>query len=405
MMERLDKARSSHPQPLRLAGRVDAFTAGGSTAWEVHYAATEMRARGRDVIILTIGDPDFDTPEPIVDAAMASLHRGETHYTPAAGIPQLGKVIAEAETKRLGRPIENSQIVVTQGAQNGLYGIMQCLANPGDEVISIDPAYPTFSGVIGGAGADMVRAALAFDGEQFHLDMTSVKQARSERTRVVLLNFPHNPTGAMLNETEAREIAGFCRDHGIWLVCDEVYAELCFDRPYASPASFAEHAAHTISVRSFSKSHAMSGWRVGWVVAPDHVAFNLQNLMNCMLFGGAEFIQRGAVAALGLDAATQMRDAYHRRRDLLFDALSNQKGVRPLSPQSGVFMLADVRGTGLSSTDFAWRLLKEHNVAVMPADSFSPLTEGFVRLSLCVPDDELAEAGARIGRLAAAVSG
>ncbi len=395
---------STARSPFHLAQRVQSYRAGGASAWEVHYAAVERQANGDDVIILTIGDPDFDTPEPIAHATIVSLKRGETHYTPAQGIPELGRAIAETETHRLGRALTEKNIVVTQGAQNALYALMQCLVNPGDEVISIDPAYPTFSGVIGGAGGEMMRAPLAYDGVQFRLDFSAIERVATARTRVLLLNFPHNPTGASIDEKEAREVAEFCCANKIWLICDEVYAELCFDKAYVSPASFAEHAGHIFAVRSFSKSHAMTGWRVGWVVAPEFITSDLQNLMNCMLFGGAAFIQRGAVAALDIDVATEMRKIYQRRRDLIFGALSNHSSLKPIRPESGIFMLVDVRGTGITSDDYAWRLLKEHNVAVLPADSFSPLTQGFVRISLCTSDSSLAEAGRRMVSLATALS-
>ena len=388
------------PANRRVADRVTSFASGGDEAWAVHSAAQKKRHAGEDVILLTIGDPDFDTPDEIVDAAIASLRRGETHYTPAAGIPEFGKAIAAYETKRIGRTFTPKNVVATQGAQNGLYAIMQCLVNPGEEVISTDPAYPTFSGVVGGAGAVMKRAPLAVNDGEVQFALSAYEKELTDKTRAILVNFPHNPTGAVMSDRQAREILSFARANNLWLICDEVYAEMCFEAPYCSPMTLAGAEDCTVCVRSLSKSHAMAGWRVGWLLANEDLCGHLQNLVNCMLFGGAAFIQHGAAVGLSLDAAADMARAYRRRRDLVLAELKGLNRIRPLKPQSGIFMLIDVRPTGLSADEFAWGLLDKKNVAVMPADSFSPLTEGFVRISLCEPDDELAEACRRMAHYA-----
>ncbi|MBI1383936.1 MAG: aminotransferase class I/II-fold pyridoxal phosphate-dependent enzyme [Rhizobiales bacterium] len=389
----------------RPATRTLSFQSGGSDAWAVHYEANRRKANGSDVIVLTIGDPDFDTPRPIVEAAIASLERGETHYTPAAGIDTYLEAVSLAETQRLGRTISRTEITTTQGAQNGLYAAMQCLVDPGDEVIVSDPAYPTFSGVVGGAGGVMVRAPLAFDGENFRFELEVYERLVTPRTRVVLFNAPHNPTGAVVGAREARWMADFAARHDLWLICDEVYAEMCFEEEYVSPASFADTADRVLSMRSLSKSHAMAGWRCGWIVAPADLTRHIRNATNCMLFGGAEFIQQAAAVGLGLDVSREMRDAYRRRRDLVLETLAGLNRVRPLRPMSGVFMLVDVRGTGLSGDEYAWRLLDATGVAVTPADHFSPVTHGFVRVSLCTPDAELAEACRRMAAFSRTLDG
>ncbi|MGI9406825.1 MAG: pyridoxal phosphate-dependent aminotransferase, partial [Hyphomicrobiaceae bacterium] len=392
-------ARQNHSR-LPVASRTEALKAGSSDAWAVHYAGTDMQEKGEDVIILTIGDPDFETPEPIAAEAMASIRRGETHYTPANGIPELREAIRQVESKRLGWDIPLECIVYTQGAQNGLYAVLQTIVEPGREVLSIDPAYPTFPAVIGGAGGHIVRVPLKETNGQFRFDAEAAERAITDRTCAFLFNFPHNPTGASLNREEAEAVVALCRRHNIWLVCDEVYAELTFDAPYVSPLSLPDARDTTISIRSMSKSHAMSGWRVGWSIAPAEQAMHIQNAANAMLFGGPEFVQRAAAAGLGLNIADEMRAAYQRRRDLLVEKIAASSHLKIIRPESGIFALIDVRPTGLSDEDFAWKLLRERNVAVLPAASFSELTEGFVRVSLCVPDDDLAEAADRIAALA-----
>jgi len=388
-----------------VARRTEALKSGSSDAWAVHDAAFKMLRAGKDVIIATIGDPDFDTPDAIVEETIASLHRGETHYTTVGGIRELRDAIQKTESKRLGRDVPLENIVCVQGAQNGLYAVMQAIVDPGDDVLSIDPAYPTFPAVIGGAGGNMVRVPLAEQQDgQFRFDIETAERAVTDKTTAFLFNFPHNPTGASLNQEEAESVIAFCRRHKIWLICDEVYADLTFDAPYVSPLSLPGAEEVAISVRSMSKSHAMSGWRVGWILAPAVYAEHVQNCANAMLFGGAEFIQRGAAVGLGLDIDEGMRAAYQKRRDILVDRISVSPHVRIVRPESGIFALLDVRPTGLSDGEFAWKLLKEKYVSVLPAASFSDLTKGFVRISLCVPDKELELAADRIVELGAEIA-
>ncbi|MEL7543372.1 MAG: pyridoxal phosphate-dependent aminotransferase [Pseudomonadota bacterium] len=394
------------PQTLSLpvARRAAALSAGSSDAWAVHDAAIDRQRAGEEMIILTIGDPDYDTPQPIVDAAIASLHRGETHYISGGGIPEFREAIRAAESARLGFEVPLASVVVAQGAQNGLYLVMQSIVSEGDEVLSIDPAYPTFPAVVGGSGGKMVRVPLAQRDGQFRFDVAAAEAAITDHTVAFLFNFPHNPTGAGLTRDEAEAVVDLCHRHGIWLVCDEVYAELTFDAPYVSPLSLPEARDIAISVRSMSKSHAMSGWRVGWTLSPPRHAVHIQNTANAMLFGGAPFIQHGAATGLEMDVAEEMRAAYQRRRDLLVAAIAPCPHLEILKPESGIFALVDVRKTGLDDTAFAWRLLEEKKVSVLPATSFSDLTAGFVRISLCVDDEALSEAGRRIVELADALA-
>lgn len=390
---------------LPVANRTEALKAGSSDAWAVHEAATRMQRDGRDVIVLTIGDPDFETPPQIVTAAIDSLHRGETHYTAVNGIQALREAIQRTESKRLGWNVPIENIVCVLGAQNGLYAVMQTIVNAGDDVLSIDPAYPTFPAVIGASGGRMLRVPLKQAGDMFRFDVEAAEAAITPNTRAFLFNFPHNPTGAALNQKEAEAVVAFCRRHRIWLICDEVYAELTFDAPYVSPMSLPEARDIAISVRSMSKSHAMTGWRIGWILAPADHAAHIQNCTNAMLFGGAEFIQRGAAAGLDLNIADEMRAAYQRRRDVLVDRVATSPHLKIVRPESGIFALIDVRPTGLTDDQFAWKLLEEKSVSVLPATSFSELTAGFVRVSLCVPDEDLATAAGHIVDLAAEIAG
>lgn len=385
--------------PLPKADRTEALYSGSTEAWAVHEAALELEAAGESVIIVSIGDPDFDTPKPITDAAIESLRNGETHYSPAAGTTELRQAIAASESRRLGWTVPLESVVVTHGAQMGLFAVMQSIVNPGDEVLTIDPAYPTFPAVIGAAGGTPKRVPLARTDDGFGLDLGAAKAAVTDATRAFLFNFPHNPTGAVLTSEEAVAVVEFCRRHGIWLVCDEVYADIVFGS-HVSPLTVAGARDVAITVRSLSKSHAMTGWRVGWTIAPIDHSTHILNAVNAMLFGGSEFLQHGAAVGLGLDLAAEACDTYRGRARVVVERIRACPHLQVVEPHAGIFVLVDVAATGLSDEEFAWRLLKEKAVSVLPAGSFSPLTEGFVRVALCRSDAELSQAADAIVALA-----
>jgi arginine:pyruvate transaminase len=371
----------------------------------VHSAAQEREKAGEDVIILTVGDPDFDTPPIITERAVESLYAGDTHYVATGGIAELRKAIAETESRRLGRAIRPNQVVTTPGAQCALYGAMRCLVEPGDEVIVFEPAYVTFQGVVAATGADLVGLPLKQDGDDFSLDVAGLEAAITPRTRVVLVNFPHNPSGALLSRNDWDELCRIALAHDLWLISDEVYADICYEGEFISPLARQDMAAHCLVARSLSKSHAMSGWRVGWLLAPEDLVFHMQNLLNSMLFGNPHFIQKAAVAALTaqIPEVAEMKAAYRRRRDLLVRGLAPATGLHFIPPASGLFCLLDVSATGLDDMEFANRLLEEQGVSVLPCGSFGRQLAGYVRLSLCQAEERLADACRRIVRFAASL--
>jgi arginine:pyruvate transaminase len=258
---------------------VERIAGAGSRAWRVHDRAAQLAREGRDAIMLTVGDPDFDTPGPINEACFEAIRQGRTHYVPAAGIPTLRQAVAAFESRLLGRPIAAEEIVITSGAQYALYSAMNCVAGPGDEVVLLDPAYATFEGVVRSTGATVTHVSLALDHD-FGLEVARLEAALTPRTRAILLNFPHNPTGRMLSSEQIEALARLLRERDIWLISDEVYYSLCFDHPFVSPGSHPELASRTVVVRSLSKSHAMSGWRLGWAVAPGELAGHMDTLSN-----------------------------------------------------------------------------------------------------------------------------
>jgi len=374
----------------RVAGR-------GSEAWRLHMLAQERKRAGREVIFLTVGEPDFDTPPAVVEAAAASMRAGNTHYTDIMGFPRLRRAIAAWHRTTTGQEVAPEQVVVAAGAQNALYSSLQMLVGAGDEVISPDPRYSTYEAVVGATGATLVSVPLLPE-RGFHLDLAALAAAVTPRTRAILINSPHNPTGAVMTRAEVEAVVELACRHDLWLVSDEVYAAMCFDRPHVSPASIPAAAERTVVVSSLSKSHAMTGWRVGWAIGPPAFARHLFNLYLCMLYGSPGFIQDAAVVALEQvrDEVAAMRDAYRRRRDLVAPWLDRLPGLACRLPEGGMFAMVDCRPTGLSAEDFATGLLEAQDVAILPGDGFGHQAEGFLRVSLGLPDATLAEACRRI---------
>jgi len=295
---------------------------------------------------------------------------------------------------------------VVPGTQAGLYAALHCLAGPGDEVVAFEPTYATYEAVIGAAGARLVTAPLRPE-TGFHPDLAALAEAVTPRTRVLWINSPHNPTGAVFTPAEIEAIAALARRHDLWLLSDEVYEDLAFARPHLSPRGLPGMAERTVVVSSLSKSHAMPGFRLGWVVGPAALTGHLFNLLLSMLYGGPPFIQLGALALLDreLPEAAALREDYRRRAALFAGILAEAPRCRVIPPEGGMFLLLDVRGTGLSADDFARALLEEEAVATLPCDGFGPSAAGHLRLALTQADAVLAEAGERILRQARRLAG
>ncbi|MBI3792355.1 MAG: aminotransferase class I/II-fold pyridoxal phosphate-dependent enzyme [Gemmatimonadetes bacterium] len=299
----------------------------GTDAWIVHDLAVARQLRGDDVILLSIGDPDFDTPRPIRDAAIAALDAGRTHYAPIGGEPRLRDAIAAHEARTLGIPVDPACVTIFPGAQAALYAVAQCLVNPGDEVIALDPAYVTYEPVFQAPGATLVTVPLRPE-HRFHVEPDVVARAITPRTRGIILNFPHNPTGAGLTGAEAAGIAALCRAHDLWCISDEVYASLTFDEPHVSVLVQPGMRERGILVSSLSKSHAMTGWRCGWAVTPPALARHLDHLARAMFFGVAQFVQDAAAVALAAHSPDleHIRASYVQRARTMVAGLAHAPG-------------------------------------------------------------------------------
>ena len=386
---------------MRFSPLVDRIAGKGAEAWGVHQEGVRRRDAGHDVIFLTVGDPDQRAPEPVIGATIEALRRNRTGYSPIIGYPQVRAAVAARFERRTGRPCSAENVVLTPGTQGGLFCALHCLAGPGDEVILPEPIYGPYQGVIGASGAHMVNVPLRAE-RGFHPDLDSLARAVTPRTRLIWINSPHNPTGAVFTAEEIAGIAELCRERDLWLLSDEVYEDLAFARPHVSPWSLPEMAKRTIVVSSLSKSHAMAGFRFGWVIGPPALSRHLFNFLLCMYFGGPAFIQDGALAALDreLPEVAALREAYRHRALLLSGILADAPNCRAIPPEGGMFVLFDVRGSGLGAEDFARGLLEEENVALLPCDGFGPSAVGHLRIALTAPERRLEEAGRRIVRFA-----
>ena len=369
--------------------------------WDIHYLARERSEAGEDVILLTVGDPDFETPPAIVDEAERSLRRGRTRYGPTAGDPPLREAIARHHEKTTGQSVSAENVVVFAGAQSALFSCALCIADPGDEIAVFEPRYVTYDGVIDTPGAVRVDVPLAAP-QGFRFDPDALGRAVTPRTRAVLLNTPHNPTGIVAAREELEAIAAIARRHDLWVVSDEVYATLTYDAEHVAIASLPGMAERTVTINSLSKSHAMQGWRLGWAVGPQPLARHLTHLIVSMVFGTPPFTQDAARLALTTELAEveAMERAYRSRRDLACARLNACPGLSCQWPQGGMYAMVDVRGTGLSDEAFAWGLLDAGGVSVLPAATFGESAVGHVRVSLTAPESVLGEACDRIERYA-----
>lgn len=373
----------------------------GSHKWAVHMRAREMKAAGEDIIELTIGEPDIPTPADMIDEAARSMRAGRTRYTSGRGEPSILAALSDKYSKRTGRKISQQQILCFPGTQSALAIAMLGLAEEGDEVITTNPCYATYEGVIKATGATPVYVPVS-ETNGFRLQAADLEKAITPRSRVLLLNSPHNPTGAMLSREEITAIGEVCRKHNLWIISDEVYELLVFDGEFASPLDLPELAERTVVVASISKSHSAPGFRSGWCIGPEEFTDRLLPLSEYLLFGVQPFIADMTAYALNrpATAAQQMLENFYRRAQMISERLDGHAGISCKIPQAGMFMLADIRATGMTGAEFAMRLLEEEKIATMPGDSFGSNLVGFLRLSLSVADDQIDAACAGMVRLA-----
>ena len=387
---------------MRYAGVTDALQGLGGAKWAIHARARALRATGRQIIELTIGEPDVPTPPALVVAAAMAMAEGRTGYSNGRGEPALVQALANRYTQRRGRTITPDQVMCFPGTQTTLYAAMRALVGPGDEVLAGDPLYATYEGVVAQTGARLVPVPLR-PNLGFRIDADDIAERITPASRVIFLNTPHNPTGAVLTRDGIAAICRLAQAHDLWILCDEVYEEMVFEgTTFASPLDLPEFAERVIVTSSISKSHAAPGFRSGWCVGPADFCTRLLPLSETMLFGNQPFIADMTALAVSAPStvAPGMVARFSARAALIRDRLDGVAGLRVSRPEAGMFALVDVRPVCASGEVFARRLLDHKSVAVMPGESFGSALRGWIRLSLTQPDDLIATACDRIAELA-----
>jgi len=373
-----------------LTGRIGGT---GADAWLTHYQAADARARGEDVIVLSVGDPDIDTPAPVLERAVEQLRRGDTHYVAAAGRPAVREAIARAHESRTGQAVRADNVVYLAGAQNALFAASLCLAGPGDEVVSFEPMYPTYPATFEVSGARLVRAPAA---ASLRPDLDALAALITPRTRMIVWASPNNPSGFVMSDAELARIGELAVRHDLWLVVDEVYAGLAAGGRV--PGLAARLPERVVTLGSLSKSHAMTGWRAGWLVGPRELAAKVELLAMCMLFGLPGFVQEAAITALAIapEAEHRARDYCRIRQQRFAAGLRAVPQLRLIEPEAGMFMLIDVSGTGLTGREFVRALYASQRVSVMDGAAFGAATAACVRVCFATDEATLDTACARI---------
>ena len=386
---------------MKFAPISDRLTGLGAAKWAVHSESLRRAALGQSIIILSIGEPDLPPPAKVLDQAADSMRSGRTRYAAGQGEPEALLAIANHLSKRSGNPVTPEEVLYTAGTQNGLCTALFTLVEAGDEVLVPDPYYATYEGLVAASGATFVAVPTSPDNG-FHVTAQAIENAITPRTKVLLLNNPSNPTGAVLSVREIDAIGDVCERHDLWIICDEVYADMTFDGTFCSPFDRPHLRHRTLSVSSISKSHALPGFRAGWVACPAEVTPRLVLVAEAMLFGSQPFIEDALAVALNEThpEVERMRAAYKERAGVLVEAFTDATSVSARLPEGGMFIMLDIRKTGLTGEEFAWRLLDEESVGTMPGESFGSGGAGHVRVALTVESDVLKEASIRIRRLA-----
>jgi len=356
-------------------------------------------AKGRSIIHLGIGEPDFDTPAFIRRAADAALSAGYTHYGPAAGLPEFRKLIAATWRERRGIACDAANVVVTPGAKPVLFFAMLALLEPGDEVLIPSPAFPTYGSAASLVGARVVNVPLDA-ARGFDLDLDVLRQRINARSRMLVLNSPHNPTGGVLPRATLEGVAALARKHDLVVVSDEIYAGMVYEGESPSIATLPGMAERTVVVDGFSKTYAMTGWRLGFGIMPEPLARHMAALMNNSNSCTATFVQKAGEAALTgpQDEVAAMVAEFQARREVVIDGLNGIPGVSCARPSGAFYAFPRIDGTGLASGELADRLLDEAGVVTLPGTGFGPEGEGYLRLSYANSPENLREGLRRIHR-------
>jgi aspartate aminotransferase len=385
---------------MKLAERMNRI--GIETAFEVLVRARALEAQGRDIIHLEIGEPDFDTPRHIVEAGKQALDQGWTHYGPTQGLPELREAIASYICRTRGIRVGAEHVCVVPGGKPIIFFPLMALLEPGDEVIYPNPGFPIYESMINFLGARPVPIPLV-EERGFSFDLNVLKDSLSSKTKMLILNSPHNPTGGVIPADDVRAIADLVRDRDLIVLSDEIYTRIYFDEEPLSITTLPGMLEKTIILDGFSKTYAMTGWRMGYGVMPAWLVDPVNKLMVNSNSCTASFTQRAGIAALNgpQDAVTTMVEEFRRRRDAFCAGLNTLPGFRCAIPGGAFYAFPNVEGTGWKSKDLADALLQKAGVACLSGTAFGAYGDGYLRFSIANSYEKLMDAVERIRKFLA----
>lgn len=382
----------------RIQEKSDATDGRPIDPWAVHAMASKRLACGEDITVLSIGqEVDEQTPSLIVDKAIESLRNGRHHYADVRGDETLRTAITAYHKRLTGQTVEKSQVTVFAGAQNALFALAQVLLETGDEVILVAPYYTTYQATFGAPGPDVITVTVDAK-DDYLLDVDKLLSAMTDRTRAIVLNAPNNPLGSRYTQSQLQTIVDACLAQKIWLIMDTVYLDIVAPESIDLPHRIPGTEQILVTVGSLSKSHRMTGWRMGWAVGPAELSQHLSNLSVCMHYGLSPFVMDAATVAIEQSQATPLlvRKVMQMRRKLALDSLTDIEPAKIIDAGQGMFVLIDVEALGITAFNFAVALLDAENVSVLPCDGFGPGGRFLVRIGLCVDGQALADACQRI---------
>jgi aspartate aminotransferase len=380
---------------MRLATRMQRL--GTETAFEVLVRARALEAQGRDVIHLEIGEPDFDTPANVSEAGVVAIRDGWTHYGPAAGQPDLRQTIADYINRSRGTAYGPANVVVTPGGKPIMFFLILALLEEGDDAIFPDPGFPIYRSMIDFVGARAIPLPIREELD-FRLDVDELAALITPQTKFLIINSPANPTGGVLTRKDLEAIAGLAVKHDLFVLADEIYSEIIYDGDHHSIATFPGLPERTAILDGFSKTYAMTGWRLGYGVMPQDLAEQVSRLMVNSVSCTASLVQRAGIEALTgpQETVRDMVSAFRGRRDLMVEGLSSIPGISCREPAGAFYVFPNITGTGMPSKEFADRLLDDFGVAALSGTSFGEHGEGYLRLSYANSEENLAKALQRI---------
>ncbi len=388
---------------IRFAERMSRL--GTEGAFEVLAKARRLEATGKKIVHLEIGEPDFATPDNIVEAGISAMQHGYTHYTPASGIFEAREAVAGFVSRTLKTEVDPTEVVLVPGSKNVLLFTLLACIEPGDEVILPDPGYPAYASQVNFVGG-VVKTVTLREESGFRMDLDELASLVTPKTRMLIVNTPQNPTGGVLTEEDVKFVCDLAHKHDLLVVSDEIYSQLVYGFHHVSPMSHPGMRERTVLMDGLSKSYAMTGWRLGYAVAPKALAAKLDQLMINSSSCAAGFTQMAAIEALSAPesehAVARMVKVFEHRRNLVVDGLNKIPGMRCARPQGSFYVFPNIEGTGFDEHELADRLLAEAGVAVLPGTAFGHAGKGFIRLAYTQSEDELKLGLDRIGEFIAA---